>query len=86
LQNLKDAFANKIPIWKKEQNEVVSRYGNKLLATCSVEQAYGGMRSVKSMVYDTSVLDPIEVWVEKFHWHDFVINSIFATETTHIAF
>jgi citrate synthase len=27
-----------------------------LLAT----QAYGGMRSVKSMVYETSLLDPVE--------------------------
>jgi hypothetical protein len=60
-QNLKDAFANKIPIWKKEQKELVTKYGDKILGTCTVEQAYGGMRSVKSMVYETSLLDPVEV-------------------------
>jgi len=31
-----------------------------LLGTCTVEQAYGGMRDVKSMVYETSLLDPQE--------------------------
>ncbi len=36
-------------------------YGDKILGTCTVEQAYGGMRSVKSMVYETSLLDPVEV-------------------------
>lgn len=61
MQNLKDAFANKIPIWKKEQKELVTKYGDKILGTCTVEQAYGGMRSVKSMVYETSLLDPVEV-------------------------
>ena len=58
---MKDTFANKIPIWKKEQKEVITKYGDKILGTCSVEQAYGGMRSVKSMVYETSLLDPVEV-------------------------
>ena len=36
-------------------------YGDKVLGTCTVEQAYGGMRSVKSLVYETSLLDPVEV-------------------------
>ena len=58
---MKDAFANKIPIWKKEQKELITKYGDKILGTCTVEQAYGGMRSVKSMVFETSLLDPVEV-------------------------
>jgi len=59
-QSLKDTFANKIPIWQKEIKEVKATYGDKILGTCTVEQAYGGMRSVKSMVYETSLLDPVE--------------------------
>jgi len=54
-------FASKIPIWQKEIKEVKTLYGDKILGTCTVEQAYGGMRSVKSMVYETSLLDPVEV-------------------------
>ena len=60
-QNLKEVFASKIPIWQKEIKEVKTLYGDKILGTCTVEQAYGGMRSVKSMVYETSLLDPVEV-------------------------
>ena len=58
---MKEAFASKIPAWRKEQKEIINKYGDKILGTCSVEQAYGGMRSVKSMVYETSLLDPVEV-------------------------
>eukprot|EP00282_Hemiselmis_andersenii_P030394 CAMPEP_0169459294 /NCGR_PEP_ID=MMETSP1042-20121227/17880_1 /TAXON_ID=464988 /ORGANISM="Hemiselmis andersenii, Strain CCMP1180" /LENGTH=443 /DNA_ID=CAMNT_0009571715 /DNA_START=41 /DNA_END=1369 /DNA_ORIENTATION=- len=58
--SLKDVFANKIPVWQKEIKDVKQTYGDKILGTCTVEQAYGGMRSVKSMVYETSLLDPVE--------------------------
>jgi citrate synthase len=54
-------FANKIPVWQKEIKDIKALYGDKILGTCTVEQAYGGMRSVKSMVYETSLLDPVEV-------------------------
>ena len=30
------------------------------MGTCTVAQAIGGMRSVKSMIWDTSNLDPVE--------------------------
>jgi citrate synthase len=57
---LKDVFANKIPVWQKEIKDLKQTYGDKILGTCTVEQAFGGMRSVKSMVYETSLLDPVE--------------------------
>jgi len=34
--------------------------GDKVLGTCTVSQAYGGMRSVKSLVTETSLLDAEE--------------------------
>jgi citrate synthase len=57
---LKEAFAAKIPVWQDEIKSIKKLYGDKVLGTCTVEQAYGGMRSVKSMVYETSLLDPVE--------------------------
>ena len=57
---LKEAFAAKIPEWQAEIKDIKKMYGDKVLGTCTVEQAYGGMRSVKSMVYETSLLDPVE--------------------------
>lgn len=35
-------------------------YGEKILGTCTISQAYGGMRDIKSMVYETSLLDAQE--------------------------
>ena len=37
-----------------------SKVGDEVLGTCTVEQAYGGMRSVSCMIYETSLLDPEE--------------------------
>lgn len=43
-------------------------FTTQVLGTCTVEQAYGGMRSVKSMVTETSLLDAQEVsaWVSPY--------------------
>lgn len=54
---LKDAISSKIGPAIAEAKDVRSRYGDKQMGTCTVAQAYGGMRSVKSMTYETSLLD-----------------------------
>jgi len=58
--HLKKRIAELIPAKQAEVNEVKKKYGEKLLGTCTVNQAYGGMRGVKSMVTETSLLDPEE--------------------------
>jgi len=40
--------------------QIKEAHGEKILGTCTVEQAYGGMRSVKSMVWECSLLDSEE--------------------------
>jgi len=57
---IKEAFASKIPAAIEDVKEVRSKYGDEILGTCSVTQAYGGMRSVKAMTYETSLLDSEE--------------------------
>jgi citrate synthase len=57
---LKNRLTELIPLKQKEIKEVKEKYGEEILGTCTVNQAYGGMRSVKSMVYETSLLDPEE--------------------------
>ncbi|KAI0563192.1 citrate synthase (mitochondrial) [Gracilaria domingensis] len=57
---LKEAIAAKIPSAIEEVKEVRSKYGDMQLGTCTVTQAYGGMRSVKAMTYETSHLDTEE--------------------------
>jgi len=57
---LKNILAKQIPQKNAEIKAIKEKYGEKLLGTCTVSQAYGGMRSVKSMIYETSLLDPEE--------------------------
>jgi len=58
--SLKKRFEELIPIKQKEIKEIKEKYGEKLLGNCTVNQAYGGMRDVRSMVYETSLLDANE--------------------------
>jgi citrate synthase len=57
---IKEAFAARLPEALAEVRDVRARFGEELLGTCTVSQAYGGMRSVKAMTYETSLLDTEE--------------------------
>ena len=57
---IKEVLASKIPEAIEEVKEVKTKYGDEILGTCTVTQAYGGMRSVKAMTYETSLLDAEE--------------------------
>lgn len=54
---LKDKIASKIAPAIAEVKDLRAQHGDKQLGTCTLTQAYGGMRSVKSMTYETSQLD-----------------------------
>ncbi|KAG8129446.1 putative Citrate synthase protein, partial [Naja naja] len=58
--NLKDVLANMIP---KEQARLKSfrqQHGNTVIGQITVDMVYGGMRGMKGLIYETSVLDPDE--------------------------
>jgi len=59
-ETLYQALERIIPEEQKNVAEIKEKHGEKILGTCTVSQAYGGMRSVKSMVYETSLLDADE--------------------------
>uniref|UniRef100_UPI00358ED142 citrate synthase, mitochondrial-like n=1 Tax=Myxine glutinosa TaxID=7769 RepID=UPI00358ED142 len=57
---LKDLLADMIP---KEQSRVKAfrqQYGSTVIGEVTVDMAYGGMRGIKGLVTETSVLDPEE--------------------------
>jgi citrate synthase len=60
LTQLKDVIASQIPAKQAEIKALKAEVGDQVMGTCTVEQAYGGMRSVKSMVWETSLLDSEE--------------------------
>jgi len=58
--SLKEALRKAIPKQVDLIKHLKEQHGEKILGTCTVNQAYGGMRSVRSMIYETSLLDPEE--------------------------
>lgn len=54
---IKEAFATKLPAAIAEVKEVRAKYGEMALGEVTVNQVYGGMRGLKCMSYETSLLD-----------------------------
>ena len=57
---LKERFAQLLPGWQAEVKELKSKYGKTVIGEVLLEQAYGGMRGIKGLVWEGSVLDPVE--------------------------
>jgi citrate synthase len=57
---LKERLQAVIPAKQAQVKQIKAEFGDKVLGTCTVNQAYGGMRDVKSMVTETSLLDAQE--------------------------
>ena len=60
MDPLKEKFYQKSAALKAELKSIVKEHGDKIVDQVTVEQLIGGMRSVKSMIWDTSSLDPEE--------------------------
>eukprot|EP00106_Octopus_bimaculoides_P011928 XP_014779370.1 PREDICTED: citrate synthase, mitochondrial-like [Octopus bimaculoides] len=58
--NLKDVLEKKIPEKQKEVIEFRKQYGNTKIGEVTVDQVFGGMRGIKGLVTETSVLDADE--------------------------
>ena len=57
---LRERIVQIIPQKQHEIKELTRDHGDKVMGTCTVAQAIGGMRSVKSMIWETSLLDSME--------------------------
>jgi citrate synthase len=58
MATLQETLAQKIPLWREEIGKVRKDIGDKPMSEVTVNQAYGGMRGVKGMICDTSVVEP----------------------------
>ena len=58
---MKDRVREIIPEKREEIKQVKAELGKKPLGTVTVDMLYGGMRGIKGLVYETSLLDPEEV-------------------------
>ena len=59
MAKLQKVMAEKIPALREEIKALVTESGDKVISEVTVKQAYGGMRGVKALVCDTSLVDPI---------------------------
>ena len=60
MDPLKEKFYEKSNQVRKETKELLREHGDKIVDQVSLKQVFGGMRGVKSMIWETSNLDPIE--------------------------
>ena len=57
---LKEKFASKMGPMRERIQKVLKEHGEMKISDVTIAQAYGGARSVKCMVWETSALDPME--------------------------
>lgn len=57
---LKERFAQLLPGWQADVKDLKSKHGKTVIGEVLLEQAYGGMRGIKGLVWEGSVLDPVE--------------------------
>lgn len=55
---LREKLAQQIPELRDEVRSLVKEHGDKVISQVTVAQAYGGMRGVKAMICDTSLVEP----------------------------
>jgi len=55
---LQERLAELVPEWRAERMSIIKEYGSKSLGEATVGAAFGGMRGIKGMICDTSVVYP----------------------------
>jgi hypothetical protein len=55
---LQEKLAELIPQWREERVKLIKEKGSVVLTEATVAMAFGGMRGVKGMVCDTSLVEP----------------------------
>jgi citrate synthase len=58
MSKLFDKLQELVPQWRKERAEILKELGSTEMSSVTVAQAYGGMRGVKGMVCETSLVEP----------------------------
>lgn len=67
MATLQEILLEKIPAYRKRTQEVIQSHGDEVISQVTVRQAYGGMRGVKGMICDTSVVEPDQGLIVRGH-------------------
>jgi citrate synthase len=60
MPSMKEALGAIIPGMQAEIKDLVKNHGDHVVSEVTIKQVYGGMRGVKGLVCDTSMVDPID--------------------------
>jgi citrate synthase len=60
MKKLKEKLSAKIVDYRNEMQSLLAEHGQKVVSEVTFQQLFGGMRGVKSMICDTSLVDPIK--------------------------
>ncbi|KAJ5506291.1 Citrate synthase-like core [Penicillium expansum] len=60
VKSLKDTFADNLPAEIEKVKKLRKEHGSKVIGEVTLDQAYGGARGIKSLVWEGSVLDSEE--------------------------
>ncbi|GAB5360341.1 hypothetical protein AAMO2058_000619200 [Amorphochlora amoebiformis] len=60
VSTIQETVAKLVPEWREDIKDLRTQHGDKVLCEVTVDQAIGGMRGIKSMITETSLLDPEE--------------------------
>mmetsp|Transcript_7498 Transcript_7498/g.12255 ORF Transcript_7498/g.12255 Transcript_7498/m.12255 type:complete len:459 (-) Transcript_7498:339-1715(-) len=60
VATIQDTVAECVPVWRADIKDLRGKHGDKVLCEVTVDQAIGGMRGIKGMITETSLLDPEE--------------------------
>jgi len=58
MATLQEKFAEQLPQKQQEIKQIVKEHGGKVMSEVKVLQAFGGMRGVKGLICDTSLVEP----------------------------
>ncbi len=58
MEKLKEILREQIPQLRKERDELIRAKGSEVISEVTISQAFGGMRGVRALVCDTSVVEP----------------------------
>ena len=58
VKTLQEKLAAQIPKLRKEKADILANHGSQKISDVTIAQAFGGMRGVKAMICDTSVVEP----------------------------
>ena len=58
MATLHEVLREQVDVRRQEIADLVREHGSKVISQVTVEQAYGGMRGVRGLICDTSVVDP----------------------------